>query len=87
MCMWFHKTHFHSYMCNKKINIEFYSSMSLCMLSGSARWLQRICGQLLSQRLLHKNGVQNVLRGVFEATVTSESVLVTTEMHNFVSQY
>ena len=48
--------------------------MSLCMLSGSARWLQKICGQLLSQRLLHKNGVQNVLRGMFEATVTSESL-------------
>ena len=60
-----------------------YSSMSLCMLSGSARWLQKICGQLLSQRLLHENGVQNVLRGVFEATVTSESVLATLSINNY----
>ena len=34
----------------------------------SPRWLQKACGQLLSERLLQKNGVQHVLRGIFEAT-------------------
>ena len=37
--------------------------------SGAHKWLQKTCGQLLSERLLHKNGVQHVLRGIFEATV------------------
>ena len=30
------------------------------------RWLQRICGKLLSQRLMNKNGVQNVLKAIFD---------------------
>lgn len=30
------------------------------------RWLQRICGKLLSQRLMQKNGVQNVLKAIFD---------------------
>ena len=38
-------------------------------LSGAPKWLLKTCGQLLSERLLHRNGVQHVLRGVFEATV------------------
>ncbi len=32
------------------------------------RWLQKVCGQLLSERLMQKNGVQHVLRGILEAT-------------------
>ena len=32
------------------------------------RWLQKACGELLSERLMHKNGVQNVLKGILEAT-------------------
>lgn len=32
------------------------------------KWLQKSCGQLLSERLMHKNGVQNVLNGIFEST-------------------
>ncbi|NXH16002.1 TNG6 protein, partial [Bucco capensis] len=31
-------------------------------------WLRRLCGQLLSQRLLRPNGVQAVLRAVLEGT-------------------
>ena len=34
----------------------------------SPRWLQKACGQLLSACLMKKNGVQHVLRGIFEAT-------------------
>lgn len=34
----------------------------------SPRWLQKACGQLLSERLIQRNGVQSVLRGIFEAT-------------------
>ena len=41
----------------------------------SLRWLQRACGQLLSERLMQKNGVQNVLRGIFEATSGKPSFL------------
>ena len=31
------------------------------------RWLQRACGRLLSERLMKKNGVQSVLRGILDA--------------------
>ncbi|NXS55876.1 TNG6 protein, partial [Brachypteracias leptosomus] len=31
-------------------------------------WLRRLCGQLLSERLLRPNGVQAVVRGVMEGT-------------------
>ena len=34
----------------------------------SPRWLQKACGQLLSERLMQKSGIRNVLMGVFEAT-------------------
>ncbi len=37
-------------------------------VSKSPRWLQKACGQLLSERLMQRNGVQHVLRGLFEAT-------------------
>ena len=37
-------------------------------LKKSPRWLQKACGQLLSACLMKKNGVQHVLRGIFEAT-------------------
>ena len=37
----------------------------------SPRWLQKACGQLLSERLMQKSGVRNVLTGIFEATSTS----------------
>ncbi|NXY52263.1 TNG6 protein, partial [Ceuthmochares aereus] len=29
-------------------------------------WLRRLCGQLLSERLLRPNGVQAVVRGIME---------------------
>lgn len=31
------------------------------------KWLQRMCGRLLSERLMKKNGVQSVLRGILDA--------------------
>ncbi|NXD88603.1 TNG6 protein, partial [Halcyon senegalensis] len=31
-------------------------------------WLRRLCGQLLSQRLLRPGGVQAVVRGILEGT-------------------
>ncbi|NXR13737.1 TNG6 protein, partial [Semnornis frantzii] len=31
-------------------------------------WLRRLCGQLLSERLLRPNGVQAVVRGIMEGT-------------------
>ena len=34
----------------------------------SPKWLQRACGELLSECLMRRNGVQHVLRGIFEAT-------------------
>lgn len=34
----------------------------------SPRWLQKACGQLLSACLMKRNGVQHVLRGIFETT-------------------
>ncbi len=37
-------------------------------VSKNPRWLQKACGQLLSERLMQRNGVQHVLRGLFEAT-------------------
>ena len=37
-------------------------------LVRSPQWLQKACGQLLSACLMKKNGVQHVLRGIFEAT-------------------
>ena len=30
------------------------------------KWLQRACGRLLSERLMKKNGVQSVLRGILD---------------------
>lgn len=37
-------------------------------VTKSSSWLQRACGQLLSERLMQRNGVQHVLRGIFKAT-------------------
>ena len=34
----------------------------------SPPWLRRACGQLLSERLMCKNGLLSVVRGIFEAT-------------------
>lgn len=51
---------------------ELLAIQKISSMSGSAKWLQRVCGQLLSERLMHKNGVQHVLRGIFEATMTGE---------------
>ncbi|NXQ86023.1 TNG6 protein, partial [Nyctibius grandis] len=31
-------------------------------------WLRRLCGQLLSERLMRPNGVQAVVRGIMEGT-------------------
>ncbi|NXL86760.1 TNG6 protein, partial [Alectura lathami] len=31
-------------------------------------WLRRLCGQLLSERLMRANGVQAVVRGIMEGT-------------------
>ncbi|NXU80737.1 TNG6 protein, partial [Oreotrochilus melanogaster] len=31
-------------------------------------WLRRLCGQLLSERLVRPNGVQAVVRGIMEGT-------------------
>ena len=35
-------------------------------LGKNLSWLQKACGELLSQQLMKKNGVQFVLRGIFE---------------------
>lgn len=40
---------------------------------ASPAWLRRACGQLLSERLMCKNGLQSVLRGIFEATSRKSS--------------
>ena len=37
-------------------------------VARSPRWLQKVCGQLLSACLVKRNGVQHVLRGIFETT-------------------
>lgn len=34
----------------------------------SPKWLQRACGQLLSERLMSKNGVHHVISGIMEST-------------------
>lgn len=33
----------------------------------SQSWLSKVCGKLLSQRLMDKNGVKNVVRGIFSS--------------------
>ncbi|XP_062442544.1 transport and Golgi organization protein 6 homolog [Rhea pennata] len=37
-------------------------------LAQAPSWLRRLCGQLLSERLLRPNGVQAVVRGIMEGT-------------------
>ncbi|XP_025940620.1 transport and Golgi organization protein 6 homolog [Apteryx rowi] len=37
-------------------------------LAQAPAWLRRLCGQLLSERLLRPNGVQAVVRGIMEGT-------------------
>lgn len=37
-------------------------------LARAPAWLRRLCGQLLSERLLRPSGVQAVVRGVMEGT-------------------
>ncbi|KFU85781.1 Transmembrane and coiled-coil domain-containing protein 7, partial [Chaetura pelagica] len=37
-------------------------------LAPAPAWLRRLCGQLLSERLMRPNGVQAVVRGVMEGT-------------------
>ncbi|KAM9374157.1 transport and Golgi organization protein 6 homolog [Phaethornis superciliosus] len=37
-------------------------------LAPAPVWLRRLCGQLLSQRLMRPNGVQAVVRGIMEGT-------------------
>ena len=34
----------------------------------SPRWLQRVCGRLLSERLMQKNGIHSVLMGIYGVT-------------------
>ena len=41
---------------------------------NSPRWLQRACGQLLSERLMQRNGVQHILRGFFEVGTTGDHI-------------
>ena len=40
------------------------------------RWLRKVCGQLLSERLMDKNGVLNVLKGIFDTTAATGIVCV-----------
>ncbi|NXF34837.1 TNG6 protein, partial [Nyctibius bracteatus] len=40
-------------------------------------WLRRLCGQLLSERLMRPNGVQAVVRGIMEGTGAGLSAGVT----------
>ena len=63
---------------NHYLLLLYYMLYTICTLSGAVQWLQRICGRLLSERLMHKNGVQHVLRGIFEATVTGKAQLLAT---------
>ena len=42
---------------------------------NSPRWLQRACGQLLSERLMQRNGVQHILRGFFEVGTTGDHIM------------
>ena len=37
---------------------------------GSMKWLQKVCGQLLSERLLSKNGVEHVISGIMNMATT-----------------
>lgn len=37
-------------------------------LAQAPAWLRRLCGQLLSERLLRPSGVQAVVRGIMEGT-------------------
>uniref|UniRef100_A0A8C2TW20 Transport and golgi organization 6 homolog n=1 Tax=Coturnix japonica TaxID=93934 RepID=A0A8C2TW20_COTJA len=37
-----------------------------CSLARSPAWLRRLCGQLLSERLMRPNGLQAVVRGIME---------------------
>lgn len=41
---------------------------------GDLLWLQRACGELLSQQLMKRNGIQYVLRGIFEGLVIKRNV-------------
>lgn len=42
-------------------------------LSQAPPWLRRLCGQLLSERLMQPNGVQSVLRAILEGGAGGES--------------
>lgn len=39
-------------------------------------WLRMVCGQLLSERLMDKNGVLNVLKGIFDTTAATGRVVM-----------
>lgn len=41
---------------------------------GSMKWLQKACGQLLSERLLSKNGVEHVISGIMDLTTGTTGI-------------
>ena len=47
-------------------------------LNAAPRWLRKVCGQLLSERLMKSNGVQAVLRGVLELGPAGTAMLLFT---------
>uniref|UniRef100_A0A667ZYZ1 Transport and golgi organization 6 homolog n=1 Tax=Myripristis murdjan TaxID=586833 RepID=A0A667ZYZ1_9TELE len=49
------------------------SSSSRAALGSAPPWLRRLCGQLLSERLMQPNGVQAVIRAILEGGTGGES--------------
>ncbi|XP_071775470.2 transport and Golgi organization protein 6 homolog [Centroberyx gerrardi] len=49
------------------------SSGSRAALGSAPAWLRRLCGQLLSERLMQPNGVQAVVRAILEGGTGGES--------------
>lgn len=49
------------------------SSNSRAALGSAPAWLRRLCGQLLSERLMQPNGVQAVVRAILEGGTGGES--------------
>ncbi|XP_028813874.1 transport and Golgi organization protein 6 homolog [Denticeps clupeoides] len=43
------------------------------LLAQAPAWLRRLCGQLLSERLMQSNGVQSVVRAVLEGSAGGDS--------------
>ena len=48
------------------------SSLSVTCISYNLKWLQKVCGHLLSERLMSKSGVQHVISGIMEATAGNQ---------------